>query len=241
MASIAELDRRFYPGAVDEHVAFDGMIAARLGQRSTVLDAGAGRGLRFPYEHRRGVARLIGVDLDPAVRDNPNVDLAVVADLSALPFREETFDVVFSRFVFEHLARPRSVMHELRRVMRSGSHLLIHTPSRWHYVSLAARLLPTSIHVWYRRKLGWNGEDTFPTRYRANDASTLRRLASGSGFRVASIAQVEGKPAYLAWHPLAYLAGIAYERLVNRFELLATFRANLIVDLEASAVPRARP
>ena len=237
MASIAQLDRRFYADLVDEHLAFDRMIVSCLGPGSTVLDAGAGRGRRFPHDHRTGVDILVGVDLDPAVRDNPNVDLAAVADLAALPFRDGTFDLVFSKFVFEHLAHPRSVLRELRRVMKPGSHLLIHTPNRWHYVSLAAALLPTSVHIWYRRKLGWNGEDTFPTRYRFNDARTVARLASLSGFRVGSIRQVEGKPAYLAWHPFAYRVGIVYERLVNRFEAMARFRANLLVDLEADARP----
>jgi hypothetical protein len=47
MASIAELDRRFYRDADDEHVAFTRMIESHLQPGSLVLDAGAGRGLMF--------------------------------------------------------------------------------------------------------------------------------------------------------------------------------------------------
>jgi len=124
-------------------------------------------------------------------------------------------------------------MRELHRVMKPAAHLLIHTPNRWHYVTLAAALTPTPVHIWYRTRLGWDEADTFPTRYRVNDAKTMRALAARSGFRVHSLELLETKPTYLALHPLAYRAGIAYERLVNRFEALARFRVNLLVDLEA--------
>jgi hypothetical protein len=53
------------------------------------------------------------------------------------------------------------------------------------------------------------------------NAKTMRALAAESGFRVHSLELLETKPTYLALHPLAYRAGIAYERLVNRFEALA--------------------
>jgi hypothetical protein len=75
----------------------------------------------------------------------------------------------------------------------------------------------------------------------ANDARRLTRLAAENGFDVRRLIQIEGKPTSLAWHPLAYRAGIAYERVVNRFQSAARFRANLLVDLEARSGARARP
>jgi SAM-dependent methyltransferase len=234
MTSIEDLDRRFYPDHVDEHRRFDRMIRGYLRADAQVLDAGAGRGLMFPYDHREHATRIVGVDLDPAVRDNPNVSEAIVADLASLPFAAGAFDLAFSKFVFEHLDRPAAVLRELRRVLCDGGHLLIHTPSRWHYVTLAAATTPTRVHAWYRRKLGWECGGTFPTRYRANDARAIARLAARSRFRVRSLERFEGKPTYLAPHPWAYLAGIAYERLVTRFDALAGLRVNLLVDLEAA-------
>ena len=233
MTTIDELDRRYYRGLVDEQVRFDEMIRRHLRPDAVVLDAGAGRGVRFPYDYRQHVARMSGADRDPAVLENPNLTDAVVADLASLPYGDAEFDLVFSKFVFEHLDRPLIVMRELRRVMKLGAHLLIHTPNRWHYVTLAAALTPTRFHVWYTAKLGQDEADTFPTRYRANDPKTLERVAMQSAFRVVSLELLETKPGYLTVHPLAYRAGIAYERLVNRFEALARFRVNLLVDLEA--------
>jgi SAM-dependent methyltransferase len=234
MTTIEELDRRYYPDLVDERTRFEEMIRAYLRPDAAVLDAGAGRGNRFPYDFRKHVARVVGVDVDHGVLDNPNLTEAVVTDLASLPFDEAEFDLAFSRAVFEHLDRPLSVLRELRRVLKPGAHLLIHTPNRWHYVTIAAAITPVGFHTWYTSKLGREASATFPTRYRANDPPTIRRLAAGSGFRVASIEQLETKPGYLTINPLLYRAGIVYERLVNRFDALARFRVNLLVDLEAA-------
>ncbi len=233
MTPIEELDRRFYPGYVDEHARFDSLIRRYLRPESAVLDAGAGRGVMYPYDYRHTVARMAGADTDPAIKDNTNLTDAVVADLAQLPYGNGSFDLVFSKYVFEHLERPHEVMRELRRVLKAGGHLLIHTPNRWHYVALFATITPTSFHAWFNAKRGRVEADTFPTRYRANDRATLERLAMATGFRVVSIELLETKPDYLLFHPLAYRAGIAYERMVNRSEALAGLRVQLLADLEA--------
>lgn len=232
--TVAALDRRFYPAYVDEHARFDATIREHLRPGMQVLDAGAGRGVMYPYDYRRIASRMAGVDLDPAILDNVNLTDAEVADLVRLPYGDGAFDLVFSKYVFEHLERPLGVLRELRRVMRRGAHLLIHTPNRWHYVALAATITPLRFHVWFNEHRGRVEADTFPTRYRVNDVHTIRRLASRSGFRVADIEQIETKPDYLAFHPLPYLAGIAYERMVNRSERLGCVRVQLIIDLQAA-------
>lgn len=230
---IEDLDRRYYPGYIDEHARFDALIRGRLRAGMSALDAGAGRGVQFPYDYKDTAARMAGVDTDPAVMDNTNLTDAVVANLASLPFDDGEFDLVFSKYVFEHLERPVDVMRELRRVMKPGAHLLIHTPNRWHYVATFATLTPTRFHAWFNSKRGREEVDTFPTRYRANDCRTLERLAMASGFKVVSMRFIETKPDYLLFHPIAYRLGIAYERLVNRFEALSRFRVQLIADLEA--------
>jgi SAM-dependent methyltransferase len=176
---------------------------------------------------------MAGVDTDPAVMSNANLSDAARADLAQLPYANGEFDLVFSKYVFEHLERPVAVMRELRRVMKPGGHLLIHTPNRWHYVALFATLTPTSFHAWFNSKRGRISADTFPTRYRANDRRTLERLAARSGFRIVRFDLLETKPDYLYFHPLAYRAGIVYERIVNRWPSFARFRVQIIADLQA--------
>jgi SAM-dependent methyltransferase len=231
--TIEELDRRFYPGYVDEHARFDALIRTYLRPGIAVLDAGAGRGVMYPYDYRDTVARMAGADTNPAIAENGNLTDAVVADLAHLPYGDGAFDLAFSKYVFEHLDRPLDVLRELRRVLRPGGHLLIHTPNRWHYVAMFAMLSPTAFHAWFNAKRGRIEADTFPTRYRVNDRKIVERLAMASALRVVSIERIETKPDYLFFHPLAYRAGIAYERAVNRWDALAGLRVQILVDLEA--------
>lgn len=233
MTNVGDLDRRFYPGYVDEHARFDRAIRRHLREGMMVLDAGAGRGVRYPNDYAADARRVVGADLNPAIARNGNLTDAVVADLAALPFRDGTFDLGFSKYVFEHLDRPQRVMHELRRVLKPGAHLLIHTPNRWHYVALAAMITPDAFHRWFNERRGRETADTFPTRYRANDRRTIERLAAASGFRVGDLDLFETKPDYLFFSRLLYRAGIAYERAVSRWETLSGIRVQVIADLEA--------
>ena len=233
MASVRDLESRYYRSRVDDHAIFDQMIRCRLFSCAQVLDAGAGRGLRNRYDYRTIAGRVVGIDLDPGVRTNPNVDVAVVGNLAALPFDDATFDLALSNYVFEHLRRPLVVLTELRRVLRDGAHLIFHTPNRYHYVAMAALLTPQRFHEWFNERRGCENADTFPTVYRANDRKTIEHLAARSGFDESRLVLVEPKPDYLTFHPLAYRAGICYERVVNRSERLRDLRCVIVGDLVA--------
>lgn len=230
---IRRLEMRYYPEYEDEHTAFDEMISRYSRPGWIVLDAGAGRGLRYDFACRSEASRFAGADMDAGVLENPLLADATVADLADLPYPDATFDLVISKYVFEHLERPLSVMRELRRVLKPGGHLCIHTPNRWHYVALAAAATPTRFHRWYNERRDREAVDTFPTAYRANDRRTLERLARAARFRITELRSIETKPDYLFFHPLAYRVGVAYERFVNRSDRWAGLRVQLLVAMEA--------
>ncbi|MGH2636086.1 MAG: class I SAM-dependent methyltransferase [Actinomycetota bacterium] len=233
MARIERLDARYYPTAVDDHRLFEEAVRRHLRTEAVLLDAGAGRGVRYPYDYGEHVARVVGVDVSTNLSANRLVHHPVRGDLARLPFRDASFDLVFSKFVFEHLEQPLPTMRELRRVTRPGGHLVIHTPNRFHYVALGAMLTPQNFHRWYNARRGRSELDTFPTRYRANDRRRLQELARRSGYRIERLDLVEPRPTYLDFHPFAYLLGIAYERLVSRFEHLRGLRCVIVADLLA--------
>jgi len=51
----------------------------------------------------------------------------VVGDAHALPFRDEVFERVFAFNVFEHLREPARAAAEIRRVLKPGGELVVHT------------------------------------------------------------------------------------------------------------------
>lgn len=229
--SILDLDARFYRDHVNEHARFEARIARFLRPEHRVLDVGAGGGERHPYAYRTRL--VVGVDVEPAVGRNPNVDAGVLGDIAALPFGDVTFDLVRAKYVLEHLRDPAAAFREIRRVLRPGGRFVLHTTNRFHYVALAARITPHRFHVWFNAKRGCSEEESFETAYRVNDRFTLGRLATRTRFRVRDLELFEPKPLYLFFHPLAYRTGIAYERLVSRTEALRDLRAVILGELEA--------
>jgi SAM-dependent methyltransferase len=156
-------------------------------QKSYVLDFGAGRGAfaedvvayRRDLRRLRGyVAEITGVDVDPAVEQNPTLDRALtVEDTSELPFGDESFDLIVADWVFEHVADPVPVARELRRVLKAGGWVCARTPNRWGVTGVAARVTPNRFHVVALRKLQPDKKerDTFPTTYRLNSPKQLRQ------------------------------------------------------------------
>ncbi|MBX3565270.1 MAG: class I SAM-dependent methyltransferase [Sphingomonas sp.] len=230
---VAWLDRTLYPAFAGnwDDALFRERILARLTREASVLDLGAGAGIVGAMNFKGLAKRVCGIDLDPRVVDNPYLDEGLVSDGDSIPYPDDSFDLVFADNVFEHLEYPEAVLGEINRVLRKGGYMLFKTPNRQHYMPMIARLTPHRFHQFVNRIRGRSEVDTFPTFYRANKASDVHALARKTGFEVAAISLIEGRPEYLRMTPPTYLAGAAYERLVNRFGALARFRILLIAEL----------
>jgi SAM-dependent methyltransferase len=237
MSLVAALDRRFYPGVTGnwDDCAFRELILERLEPHHQMLDLGAGAGIVEAMNFRGRAGRVCGLDPDPRVSQNPYLDEAKVGLGEKVPWSEATFDVVIADNVLEHLERPREVFSEIRRVLRPGGVFLFKTPNRRHYVAQLSRLTPHAFHQLYNRLRNRASEDTFPTFYRANTPADVRAIASATGLEAVAFRHVESRPEYLRMLAATYLAGIAYERLVNSSDWLAGFRVSLMGELRRTA------
>ena len=205
---------------------FEGIIRSFLLPQHAVLDAGCG--IRTVAAVRGCCRMVVGVDTDERSCSNPGVDMLVLADLDRLPFRENTFNVVMSHMVVEHLDNPQACFDEFGRVCKDGALVVILTPNLLHYICLITALTPYGFHKWFiRHALGVEGE-SHPTRYRANTPRKLVKMMESAGFTTLEVRCIDSRPAYLHWLTPLFAAGVVYHRLVTRFEKLSCFRSIMI-------------
>jgi SAM-dependent methyltransferase len=111
---------------VAEHMSLEGTV---------VLDVGTGGGFIAEYFSRLvgDEGRVVGVDRIRQLPEESNVEFHLVAD-AGLPFENETFDLVISNHVIEHVGEQVDQFQhfkELRRVVKSGGLIYLATPNRW--------------------------------------------------------------------------------------------------------------
>lgn len=177
--------------STDPEVMFFTHVAALLRPDDFVLDFGAGRGefmFNDPVLYRRNLqnfrgraAHVDGCDVDPVVLTNPTLDAATVLKPGEpLPYADNRFDLVISRYVFEHVPDPEWLARELLRVTKPGGWICALTPNKYGYVALAAGLIPNSLHRAALKKIqpGRKEEDVFPTVYRMNTPGAARKYFS---------------------------------------------------------------
>jgi len=226
------LKQRLYtPEEQDNDLVFLRMIEDCVTAGRFVLDLGAGTGSKFKYDLKTKVepdGEVIGVDFDARVTKNPLLHRGVVMDSLRLPFGDNTFDVVFARYVLEHVRHPSEFMGEVWRVTRPGGSFLFLTPNKWHYVCLASRFTPEAFHRSYNRRRGRAETDTFRTVYRLNTRGDIRYFFRKAGFAEKELKMRECCPNYLTLAVPLFLFGVAYERLVNSSNLLSGLRVNIL-------------
>jgi SAM-dependent methyltransferase len=103
-------------------------FARRLPPGARVLDAGAGEG---QYAHHFARQKYTGVDLAVGDAAWNYSRLDAVADLTALPFRDQTFAAALHIVTIEHLAEPGRALAEMARTLAPGAPLLIAAPHEW--------------------------------------------------------------------------------------------------------------
>ncbi|MFZ0546452.1 MAG: methyltransferase domain-containing protein, partial [Candidatus Promineifilaceae bacterium] len=181
------------------------LVRSRLEPSSVVLDLGCGRG-GLVEQLNHPLNQIVGVDADiVSLREHRlSGKLPLMAALSdALPFAEESFDVVFASWVLEHLAQPGKMMAEIGRVLRPGGAFLFITPNKRHpliwlnnLINRFSNLQSELVNLIYGRV----SADTFPTFYRVNTSTEIRKLAAEAGMTLV-VSQAIPDPTYLALRP----------------------------------------
>lgn len=190
------------------------LVRQQLTPTAKVLDLGCGRGglveqLGLPNK------QVVGVDPDFASLAEHRLAIDTVQSLSdALPFAPNSFDVIFSSWVMEHLERPLFTFNALFHSLKPGGVYIFITPNQQHPLAKINQLFGSLgkmqgwfVETLYKRK----EDDTFPTFYKANSQRQLETLCERSDLQINSLYYV-ADPTYLAFSNLLYKASCFLEK-----------------------------
>jgi len=218
------------PGWRTSNEQLEAMVRSHLTPESRVLDLGCGRGGVVEL-FWRDVKLAAGIDPDePSLTERRTRGMPVVTGRGEdLPFAGESFDLIVSLWVLEHLRDPEIVFSEVQRVLRPGGHFVFLTPNLLNPLLAFGRLgraLPQLQRRLVPQLYGRVEADTFPVQYRANTERAIRSLAGGAGLEVAEL-RVVPDPTYLAFNSLMFRASVISDGLLPR-----SWGIHLLGDLE---------
>jgi SAM-dependent methyltransferase len=172
--------------------AAPGLPAAR------VLDNGCGLGVYLPPLRKLAPAVYgLEYDFERAVRAGrlSTPGEVVCAAGERLPYADESFDVIVSNEVIEHVADDRAAVAEMVRALRPGGRLVVFCPNRWYpvethgvYVGGHYRFGNIPLVNYLPNRL----RNRLAPHVRAYTARGLRRLFSGLPVRIVRHSRIFG-------------------------------------------------
>jgi len=168
-------------------------IAAQRGALN-ILEAGCGR--RWPINLSGIEHHLTGIDIDDAalairVNEVKDLDEAIVGDIRDASIEPETFDIVYSSFVLEHIDDAEDALQNFVRWLKPGGALILKFPDRDSVYGFITRITPFWFHVWYKKYLmgeknaGKPGFSPYPTYHnRIIARQVFRQWVEESGLQV---------------------------------------------------------
>ncbi len=100
-----------------------------------VLDIGCGEGTRLSYliNESNGIKKGFGIDISKtaillAKKNYPYLEF-IKSDIEKIPFKNNSFDFIYSAYVLEHVSNPEKLISESRRLLKKNATLILIAPN----------------------------------------------------------------------------------------------------------------
>ena len=118
----------FKKDLLEHEVEFFPIFLKYAKNANRILEVGAGNGRMIHILRKNGVkSDFFAIDLTRRVREINDAN-SVMADARALPFKNESFDFIYSLGVIEHFPETEKAIKEQTRILRKGGYIFITVP-----------------------------------------------------------------------------------------------------------------
>lgn len=188
----------------------ENLLAITSVKGKKVLEVGAGMGGDSIFLAKKG-ANVTVLDFTnealTSIRSNATKERVrietVQADARSMPFKTNTFDIVFHQGLLEHFKNPREILDEQIRVLKPGGFLLVDVPQRFTTYTIKKHIR-MFMGKWFA---GWEREFSI---------GELEKLTRQSGLK---LVRSYGWGYYGKLHGLRFAnLGIWYEKLWRKIE-----------------------
>jgi ubiquinone/menaquinone biosynthesis C-methylase UbiE len=175
---------RWFPDELNHDTGFHQIVGTLIPAKGKILDLGCGSNETLA-RYRSADREVWGADFEahPAMKNA--AWFRPLATDGAIPFADNTFDLVTTYMVMEHVAAPAKFFGEIARVLKPSGVYVGQSIHSLHYVTWIRRLFDLAPHSWVQRLVkklyGREEHDTFPTCYRLNRRGSIARFASDCG------------------------------------------------------------
>ncbi len=173
---------------------------------------------------------LVGVDVDERLAEHPLLTYRVKALGGALPFKDNSFDLVTANMVVEHLDNPEAFLADVYRVLRPGGRFLFHTPNYLYWLVFLASVTPEAFKkpiIWFLEKRA--EDDVFPTHYRLNTPHRVAALAMQTGFELEELSVIGSSGSFDRLGPIGWIECFLLKGLAVGFG--GKFNQNIVACL----------
>jgi len=139
-------------------VVFDELLPEDISGKK-LLDAGCGTGWFSKRACERG-AEVTSMDLGEKLLEKVAQKCdskRIVGSVLEMPFEDNTFDIVVSSEVIEHVTEPATAIYEMHRVLKPGGALVLTTPNKlWYFAIWIANTFKLRPYEGLENWLWWN-------------------------------------------------------------------------------------
>lgn len=233
------LRERYFPASKNCQELYEDLVEAYLGRDTIWLDAGCGHKLLHHWDDEKSrrfaslVAKIIGLDGDlPSLRKHQDLSFRVAGNLEHFPFKDNSFSLLTSNMVVEHVENPANFVGEVYRILKPGGVAIIHTPNILHWETFLSSITPHKLHELYCQLIEKREtDDVFPTFYRANTLPKLVQLFKEKGLTLRQGGTIVDAPRRF---PIPFLSKVLllfsiFETKILSYPALSLLRPNLLV------------